>query len=468
VNKSIETLLFLLEKMSLQSLIQDTYQRYLNVNSSQSVDYPTILLSILKEKHYYPAIKIKKFKGNPYLCLLHNSYKRNDVNDFKELYDECRSVILDFSRSIGNNVVISYANSIPIRLSINNYLSNHYDASDICYTAMDGTLITAYYHDNKWNFGSSCCPDINGSKFSHPTKSHGFMLDEVLYEIYKNNVKLDDPNISTVLRDLFTSNLSKLYSYEFVLIHYENKHIVDYTSSLGENYKQLYHINTKNRISLVEEDIRTKPLEYLGVKYPHYFNSLDEAIQYATTTDNSLIIKKSNKRIYKISNDKILHLEEVHSNNYNIWYNFVYVYMLQKHGYSIDDYIQEFYPELVNNQAANIIINQVFSIMTDVIYNLYISTTSYYPKYKRFKTNLDLDKTFNPVIRFHLAQLRHQQTTLYIKAIITKKEVFNYLCHSNNIKNIKKLIYHFATNPIYDVPQEQLQVFKQLLTYLSS
>ena len=106
--------------------------------------------------------------------------------------------------------------------------------------------------------------------------------------------------------------------------------------------------------------------------------------------------------------------------------------------------------------------------MTDIIYNLYITTTSYYPKYKRFKTNLDLDRTFNPVIRFHLAQLRYQQTTLYTKAIITKKEVFDYLCHSNNIKNIKKLIYHFAMSPKYDVPIEQLEVFKQLLTFLSS
>jgi len=453
--------------MSLQSLIHETYQRTLNVNSGESVDYPSILLSILKEKHYYPAIKIKKFKSNPYLCLLHNSYKRDDVNEFKELYDECRSVILDFSRSIGNNVVISYANSIPIRLSIADYMKIH-ESSDICYTAMDGTLITAYYHDNIWHFGSSCCPDINGSKFSHPTKSHGYMFDEVLYEIYKNNVKIDDPTISTTLRDLFTANLSKLYSYEFVLIHHENKHIVDYTSTLGENYKCLFHINTKNRISLVEEDIRSKPLEYLGIKYPHNFSSLEEAIQYASTTNNSLIIKKANKRIYKVSNDTILHLEEVHANNYNIWYNFVYVYMLQKPDYSIDNYIREFYPELINNQTANIIINQVFAIMTDIIYNLYIATTNYYPKYKRFKTNLDLDRTFNSVIRFHLAQLRHQQTTLYTKAIITKKEVFDYLCHSNNIKNIKKLIYHFALTPKYDVPQEQLETFKQLLTSLSS
>ncbi len=454
--------------MNLQTIIQETYQRSLNVNSSQVTDYPSILLSILKEKHYWPSIKIKKFKSNPYLCLLHNSYKRDDINDFKDLYDECRSVILDFSRSIGNNVVISYANSIPIRLSIDNYIKNHYDTTDLCYGALDGTLVTVYYHNNNWHFGSSCCPDINSSKFSNPDKSHGFMFDEVLYEIYKNQVDINDPNISLTLRNLFTSNLNQLNSYEFVLIHYENKHIVDYTSILGEGYKYLFHINTKNRISLIDEDIRSKPLESLGLKYPHYFSDCNEAIQYASTTENSLIIKKENRKIYKVSNELILHKEEVHSNNYNQWYNFIYVYMLQKPNYTIDNYIQDFYPSLINSAPIASMITQVFTIMTDVIYNLYISTTNYYPKYKRFKTNLDLDKTFNSLLRFHLAQLRHQQTTLYSKGIITQKEILNYLCHSNNIKNIKRLIYHFAMTPIYDIPNEYQELFKQLLTNLSS
>jgi len=457
--------------MALQTLIKETYERYVSLNvNSEVTDYPSILLSILKEKHYWPAIKIKKFKSNPYLCLLHNSYKRDDINEFKELYDECRSIILDFSRSIGNNVVISYANSIPIRLSVDNYIKNAYDPKDICYTAMDGTLITVYYHNNNWHFGSSCCPDINSSKFSHPTKSHGFMLDEILFEYYKNssNIDLSNPHISLILRELFTANLSKLYSYEFVLIHYENKHIVDYTSIFGNEYKLLFHINTRNRLTLNDEDIRSEPLKYLGIRYPYYFTTMEEAMNYVTTTDNSLIIKKENKKILKISNDKILHKEEVHSNNYNLCYNLIYVYMLQKSNYTINNYIEEFYPHLINNQKYETIIHQLFMIMTDIIYNLYISTTNYYPKYKRFKTNLDLDRTLQPVLRFHLAQLRHQQTTLYTKSIITKKEVLNYLCHSNNIKNIKKLIYHFGNCLKYDIPEEILQIFKEVFIGLSS
>jgi hypothetical protein len=449
--------------MALQSLIQETYTKY-----NGTTDYPSVLLSILKDKHYWPQIKIKKFKNNKSLCLLHNSYKRNDVDEFKELYDECRSVILDFSRSIGNNVVISYANSIPTRVSLHNYINNQYEPTDLCYTAMDGTLITVYYHNDSWNFGTSCCPDINNSKFSHPIKSHGFMFYEVLYEIYKNNVDMFDPNITNILKELFTANLSKLYSYEFVLIHHENKHIIDYTSQLGENYKCLFHINTRNRITLTDEDIKTQPLSYLGIKYPHLFSSLEEAINYAQTNNGSLIIKKTNNKLLKVSNDKLYHQEEVHSNNYNKWYNFLYVYMLQKNNYDINSYIQEFYPELINEQSVQTDISQIFMIMTDIIYNLFITTTNYYPKYKRFKTNLDIDRTLSPLMRFHLAQLRHQQTTLYSKAIITKKEVFDYLCHSNNIKNIKKLILHFSTSLIYDIPEELIEIFKRININLSS
>jgi|694.fasta_scaffold00528_57 hypothetical protein len=440
--------------LTLCNLIEETYNNY-----DGTKDYPSILLNILKEKQLWPALKIKKFKNDKNLCLIHNSYKTDIREEFKVLYDECRSVILDFTRSIGNNVVISYTNSIPIRQSINDYTTNIYKPTDKSYIAMDGTLISVYYHNNKWYFGSSCCPDINGSKFSHPTKTHGYMLDEVLYEMFKNKVDINDPNISLTLRTLFTSNLSPLFSYEFVLIHHENIHIIDYTNILGLNYKYLFHINTKNRITLNEENLDVKPLEYLGIKYPLKFNTPEDAIQYLNMNEGSIIIKQEGK-LYKISNDKIHHVEEVNANNYNKWYNLFYVYMLQKPNYNINEYIQEF---LINQSEYNngyMEINTIFMVIKSIIYNLYISTTNYYPKYNRFKINLDIDKKLSPVIRFHLAQLRQKQVSIYKKAIITETEVFNYLCHSNNIKNIKKIITHISLNgKLYDLPEQITELF---------
>ena len=149
-------------------------------------NYPNALINILKQKHYWPVIKVKKFKNDNNLCLLHNSYKRDDVAEFQDLYDKCRSIVLDFSKSIGNNVVISISSSIPIRASVKDYVDKIYEETDVCYMALDGTLITCYFHNGVWHFGSSSCPDINSSHFSNKDKSHGYMLDEALYELYKN------------------------------------------------------------------------------------------------------------------------------------------------------------------------------------------------------------------------------------------------------------------------------------------
>ena len=450
---------------TLDDIIKSVYEQCNNGN------YANTLINILKTKHYWPVIKVKKFKNNNNLCLLHNSYKRNDVSEFQDLYDKCRSIVLDFSKSIGNNVVISISNSIPIRSNISNYISNIYENTDVCYSALDGTVVTVYYHNGIWHFGSSSCPDINSSKFSNKDKTHGYMLDEILYDMYKNHVNIIDPNISNILRNLFTSNLSPLYSYDFVIIHSDNIHVIDYTNMMGENYRHIFHINTKNRITLIEENIDNHPLAYLGVKYPIKFTSPQEAISYINTNANNnygIIVKKNNK-LYKISDDTILHKEEVNAFNYNKWYNILYVYMLQKPNYNINEFIAEFYSgdgEIPHDTFNTI--DLIFNIIKQIIYNLYVSTTNYYPKYNRFKVDLNMDKTLNPLLRFHLAQLRHQQTTIYKKKIINENNVLNYLCHSNNIKNIQKLIHHFATNHSYNLTPDIIGFFATLSNLLEN
>ena len=454
---------------TLEDIIKEVYD---NCNDG---NYPNTLINILKKKHYWPVIKVKKFKNDNNLCLLHNSYKRDDVNDFQELYDKCRSIVLDFSKSMGNNVVISISNSIPIRANVSNYLQNINQETDTCYSALDGTLITCYYHNGLWHFGSSSCPDINSSKFSNKDKSHGYMFDEVLYDLYKNNVAIDDPNISSVLRTLFTSNLSPLYSYDFVLIHSDNIHVIDYSSLLNPNYRHLFHINTKNRFTLIEENIDNHPLAYLGIKYPYKYSSPQEAIEKTINNrDNDImnkygfIIKKTNMQLYKISTDDIIHKEEVNAYNYNKWYNIIYVYMLQKPNYNINEFINEFYSNDNLPPDTYEAINNIFNIMKQIIYNLYISTTKYYPKYNRFKIDLNMDKTLNPLLRFHLAQLRHQQITIYKKKIINENNVFNYICHSNNIKNIQKLLKHFSTTHIYNLTPESINYFTNLNNLLEN
>lgn len=463
-----------LENFNIYNLLELVYIEYNNSNGNLS--YHNSFLNVLKKNHLYPLLKVKKFKNDNNLVLLHNSYSSKNNNiEHKGLYDQCRSIVLDFSKSLGDNIIVSYNNSIPERVNVNDYLKDNDFLNDKCYIALDGTMITVYNHNGVWHFGTTSCPDINNSKFSNPNKKHGYMFDEILYELFKSSVDINDPDISIKLRNLLTSLLNPLYSYEFVMIHHDNKHIIDYTTELGEQYKFLFHINTKNRITLLEENLDNTPLLNYGIKYLFPFNTPNDAINYLNSNPNcyGIIVKKNNK-LYKISSTEILENEEYNACNSNVWYNLLYVYMLNKQEFKIINYLNKYATNYIpiydiNNVIIEpqLLIDTVMNTIKEVLYNLYIATTKYYNRYKRFKINMDLDKTLNPVIRFHLAQLRHYQITIYKNHILKKNNVFNYLCKFNNIKNIKILLKHFLTNNVYDIPEQNMYFINILNNLLS-
>ena len=220
-------------------LISETYDIYNSINDDNKT-YANCLIMVLKKYHLWPNIKVKKFKNRSDIVLLHNNYKMGEVYEYRELYEQCRSIVLDFTLSFNNNVVVTYANSIPVRSDINTYMANIYSDQDKCYEAYDGTMITVYNHNGEWHFGTSSCPDANSSKFSHPTKTHGNMFDEILYKYYgkqltEQELSLAPNEVSKILRSKFVTPLNPEMAYEFIVVHYENIHIIDYTNVLGEN-----------------------------------------------------------------------------------------------------------------------------------------------------------------------------------------------------------------------------------------
>lgn len=471
---------------NLYDIIAETYKEYENKNSEDT--YANCLLTILKKYHLWPSMQIKKFKGRTDIVLLHNTYKRVDVNSYQELYDQCRSVVLDFTLSMNNNVVVTYANSIPERINIDTYMNNLYNENDKYYEAYDGTMITVYYYKDKWYFGTTSCPDANSSKFSHPTKRHGNMLDDILFEYYKNMfteeqiVNLNPSIISEKIRQMFTDNLDKSMAYEFLIIHHENKHIIDYTPILGSNYKVLFHMNTKQRDTLIENDIYNSVIQQLvqlGVKYPVQFQNIHNAIEVMNENPYcyGIIVKKyiDNKiKLYKISTDQINFREETDPCNPNMWINMLTVYMKNKVDYKINDYINHYANNIefpVDNNGKTIdptyLIHTVISTIKDSLYNLYVATTTYYPRYNRFKMNKELDKQYPPIIQYHLAQLRNQQVSIYKEKIINKGNVYYYLCQCNNVKNIKTLIQFFASNSINEMSPRTAMCFTILNSLLS-
>ena len=469
MNSTVTTINF---PTNINELITETYENY-NNNNDENKTYSQSLIYLLKKYHLWPTIKVKKFKNRNDILLLHSNYKMNKGYEYKELYEQCRSIVLDFENKHNNNVVVTYANSIPIRINYDTYNTTLYTPEDKCFEAYDGTIIAIYNYNGEWHFGTSSCPDANSSKFSHPTKSHGDMFDEILLKLYQQTIAenseletYEELELSKKLREMFVSNLDSSMAYEFIILHYENIHIIDYTSVLGNSYKTLLHINTKNRQTLVEWDDESSfipNLLKLGVVYPKQFNVLQDGRDYITQNPGSygLIIKKkleNSKQLYKISTDYVSHREETDPCHPNTWMNILAVYMKNKNDYTVKDYIINYIPDISlpldnNNREidATYLIHTIISTIKDILYNYYIVTTTYYPRYTRYKMNKDMDKQFPPIIQYHLAQLRSLQVTTYKIKMITSRDVYFYLCQSNDIKNIKTLIQFFASNPINEM-----------------
>jgi len=479
---------------NLYQLVEETFKIYeerklINCdNMKDDNSYANCLILLLKKYHLWPFMKVKKFKGRDDIVLLHNTYLRKNVDNFKELYEQCRSVVLDFSLNCNNNIVVTYANSIPERIDYNNYINTLYSPEDKIYEAYDGTIITVYNYKDEWYFGTSSCPDANSSKFSHPTKKHGNMFDEILFKYFKQHITAEEVSaltpdeIASNLRSLFVEHLDPNMAYEFIIVHHENKHIVDYTGLLGDNYMEMFHINTKQRNTLVENDIISSIIPSLieyGVKYPLQFNNINEAYTYINTTPYSygLIVKKNvegKMKLYKISTDAINYREETDPCHPNIWMNILSVYMKNKTEYTIKDYIANYNPNInlpLDNNSKSIdptyLVHTIISTIKDSLYSYYKATTLYYPNYNRYKMNKDMDKQFPAIIQYHLAQLRNLQINTYKAKIINAGNVYHYLCQCNDVNNIKTLIQFFASNPINEMSPRTSMCFAIMTSLIS-
>jgi hypothetical protein len=409
--------------MSLENIINQT-----KINKKDGVSWNNTLLEVLRENHYWPAIQTKKFYYNNNLILLHNTYKRKDVDSFINLYEECRSVVLDFSSP---NVILSKSCKIPETLKYEDVL-DHEDVE--CTIAYDSTLVYVYYYNNRWILNTNTCTNIDYSKFNHPTKNYGQMFNEALH----------------VSRAEFLESLDKNNVYTFGIIHYENKKYIDYTTEFGENYKKLILLSAKEKYTDIKLDIKLD-FNILELKKIKLSDGLKLNNIYG------LIFEKNNKR-YKITPNTIIFQEETNFGYPNVWRNMIWVYQKNMEDFHISDYIKTYNKDIeypLDNNGEKLdptyLIHTTIITIRDILYNLYTTTTVYYKNFNRFKMSKDIDSKLPPILQYHLAQLRRQQVTIYVEDTITDKEVFYYLCYSNPIKNIIALINFFATNSGYDI-----------------
>jgi len=406
-------------------------------NEKGDVPFTIYLKNYLKSKKYYPMLQMKKVFNTRSLILLHNTYKRSDVEHFKELYEETRSVIIDVNRPIGENIVVSLADKIPESMTFEEYLTKA-DDTDRIMKAYEGTMIYVYNHEDRWFFGTSTIPDIDYSRYFHPTKTHGQMFDEAI--------------AAYATREDFVKFLSPNETYGFLLVHYQNNNVMNYTEEFGENYAELFHIFSRDKESKGKTVDYTDMLLDIPVKYSQAFSR--EECDVENPKIYGFIVRTEKGDTYKVCRNEIFDKENRNRGNSNIWVNMIDVYMKGVPHYKVVDYINEYIPyakdtlvmtdEMGRTYEPTYIIHEVMRNIGETLYRLY-RTTTYYNKYTgRYTIMKDIDATLAPIVRFHLSQLRSIQITSHKEAPITPRTVRDYVCHNQTMKNIRLLISYFT------------------------
>lgn len=449
----------------LSALISEVHNTHEHGNKTDT------LMNILTKNHYWPYIQLKYFSSKSSLVMLHNVYKQDVPIPDKELYDECRSVILDMNAPDGSNIIQSLSKKIPKRIT-KEMAKDINDNIAVIETGFEGTMVYMYHHDDKWYISTSTCPSIDRSRYFSPNKSHGNMLDQALTKMFPEmrfDNEVSNTDKSKMLRTKFFDLLDKQKSYSFILVHHENGYIMDYTSSLGEHYANLVHINTRN--SNMEQSIEVIPeLQNIGVMYTTKYTTLEEAMD-AITNDSQIyaIMVHTDNELYKISTNDILRKEEDNLGHPNPWMNLLWVYMQNKPHIRMEYYLEN-HPEINNILDATTsrgviiaptrVVAKVITSIRDILYTLYRSTTYYYKTTKTYKMDKAYDQQLPPILRFHLAQLRYIQTNFHTEGPITRKAIHHYLCHHQTMKNIRLLIEAFTNNPsIHNMDQETADCF---------
>ena len=216
------------------------------------------------------------------LTLVYTDY--NSSKSGTPLQNECRSLVLNKDKKM-----ISYGGETPLMNKEGmNYLLQHTTDKQLITESYEGTILSMFYHNDKWFVSTRRCLDCHDSKING--QSHYDMLVETL-ELKKSSIPILNsegvfsvPSNETLEENFeeFSNKLDKSKSYYFVLIHHNNKLVIDYTSTHGENYKKLYLTEVRDE-NMNELSLEENFIEHTNVLLPKKYESLDEFTEYNKT-----------------------------------------------------------------------------------------------------------------------------------------------------------------------------------------
>jgi hypothetical protein len=365
---------------------------------------------------YYQNGILSKYYESDNLLLLYTNYSY----DHKKL----RSKVLDMN----DQKVISYSFNSPMYNYLGyNYLINNQDCEKKISKCYEGTIISVFWH-NKWFISTRKCLNAQDSVW----------MNKSFYQMFEETILQD---FNTV--DDFFNLLNKDYNYHFVLVHWENKNIVDYTEELGVNYKKLALALVRDKeMKVVESDIPNLnnlksifiPKEYDNLEM------LDEQIDYMSKP-------KTEGVIVKVKNNDDVLIIKLQTNHYqfyrsmgleqHLYKGFLNLYQKDKLLSFFENNEYNFkYSKLINpnnnSQTYDLVgvIDGVFRVLTQELLVLYNNL---------YENNNKKPNNFYNKLPAVYKNMIYKLRGIYIK----KKEL--------NVKNVYNLLKSVETDIIYSL-----------------
>jgi len=195
------------------------------------------------------------FKLKDKTMLVYNDFVKNPTKD--DLFNNSRSIVLNLTDE--SYKIVAYTHPI-IDYNNSSKMEELTDKQFVeCY---EGTLLSVYFSNDKWNYSTRKCVDSKDSYWSY----NGKVSEKSHYDMFLETV--GDVSV-------FESKLQKDKSYYFVLVHHENKIFVDYTEKFGSEYKKLFLLFVRDAdLNLIDSMID----EYNGNKEVYTFEQVKENI----------------------------------------------------------------------------------------------------------------------------------------------------------------------------------------------
>ena len=429
------------------------------IKNSENTD--TLIKTLYKQgimTKLYPEDKLlliyTKFEDTQYI--------KNNI----QLKNECRSLIIDTEEK----EIVSYTCNTPIcNLEAMNYLLEHNESQINIFKCYEGTLMSLFFNRDKWYLSTRRCLDSKQSIWNN--NSH--------YDLFMSVLKEEGYNEF----DEFTDLLDKDYCYNFILIHHNNKNIVDYRKQFGEDYKKLClaFVRKKDDLSEVEYVEMKNMLPNKDSKNIFIADKVDSLQEYNSKinnfdnedmmncSDEGVIIKlknENNVNIYLKLQTYPYQFNKAIGSEKNIFKGFISLYQndklakyLEKNN-NLVNYKKIVNPINVQESYDTIgVVDSVFKVCTSELFELFKLLWN-------LKTGKQLNQNDNGL--YNLLPKEYKTILYGIRGIYfkNKSETFNSSTQTKKIYLQIKDIYQYIKTLDINVLEQFLRVRKLMLNWV--